>query len=117
MTDNAINEAIAKQCGWEFEGATSDSNPEDRSCWVNVKTGLVQRHCPDFTNDLNLMAQAEDAAFGERDIYHEALADVVERDNDSLPASECRGTYRASARQRAEAFLKLLNIQSRKDGE
>lgn len=110
MSDNEINEAIAKECGWVCEDISSDSNPEDRACWSNSKTGEVQRRCPDYVNDLNLMAQAEDAVFGERDIYHEALTEVVERDNDPLPVSECRGTYRATARQRAEAFLNVKQI-------
>ena len=96
MTDEQINIAIAEMCGW-VEDAADVLGPEDY---------------PDYCNDLNAMHEAE------RCIPHiphhlcwayaAELSEIVERETrlsvfwlDQQP--EC-----ATARQRAEAFLRTL---------
>ena len=109
MTNQEINEAIAKECGWVFEGISSDSNPEDRPCWHNVKTRLVQRHCPDFVNDLNVSAQFEQSLFPVH-VHQLSGPDRWKEYRETLDmicVGHAGGSILATARQRAEAFLRM----------
>lgn len=85
MTDKQINAAIAEACGWiYFDG------------WhhPNCKGSL-----PDYCADLNAMNQVEEALKGKQfGTYAIALNDI----EGSLWG------IRATARQRAEAFLRTL---------
>ena len=94
MTDEQINIAIAEACGWkklsEYNGA-----------WGRdlQRTYLL----PDYCNDLNAMHEAE-KVFGEvysikSCEYDDWLQSIIEHDQ----------KWRATARQRAEAFLKNIN--------
>ena len=94
MTDEQINIAIAEACGWkklsEYNGA-----------WGRdlQRTYLL----PDYCNDLNAMHEAE-KVLGEiysikSHEYEDWLQSIIEHDQ----------TWRATARQRAEAFLKNIN--------
>jgi len=113
MTNQEINEAIAKECGWEFVDIAADSNPEDRPYWHHVAGFLrVQRHCPDFSNDLNAMHEAE------KTLDPHWLPSEKQGIDDSdwemyvceLSKIADRGPTHATARQRAEAFLKVNNL-------
>ena len=94
MTDEQINIAIAEACGWkklsEYNGA-----------WGRdlQRTYLL----PDYCNDLNAMHEAE-KVFGEvysikSYEYEDWLQSIIGHDQ----------TWRATARQRAEAFLRTIN--------
>ena len=106
--------AIAEACGWKFSGHpdietqcvgwTLGSSP-----WaLNPKGDMVSRfECPDYLNDLNAMHEAEKVRFfGESD---EQLRDSIiyigwlgKLTNDD--------PWFATAAQRAEAFLRTLNL-------
>lgn len=108
MTDDQINKAIAEACGWT---EIHDSGP-----WHNHKPwgyppqppgagGNAYKYVPDYCNDLNAMHEAEKTLtpknwnnFSENWwIYCKLL-----RVNDADEA------IHATARQRAEAFLRTL---------
>ena len=92
--------AIAEACGWTD---------------VRVRVGISgfspgfdpnkdATRLPDYLNDLNAMHEAEKATIvklqlGQR--YHEVLDELCGNDH---------GVYHATAAQRAEAFLKTLNL-------
>jgi glutamate mutase epsilon subunit len=98
MTDEQINIAIAEACGWtsicynSIHGKWMGTQPqEDRDAY----------HLPDYCNCLNAMHEAEkvfDTALYCR--YINELCDLTIKGNNSM--------YMATARQRAEAFLKTI---------
>jgi hypothetical protein len=100
MTDEQINIAIAKACGW-----TDCSNVDGSLCGLPAGvTSLNGRYSfiPDYCNDLNAMHEAEkifDTALYCR--YINELCDITIKGNNSM--------YMATAVQRAEAFLKTIN--------
>lgn len=82
MTNKQINAAIAKLCGLEVQ-------PQDSFGFKGFN------HIPDYCKDLNAMAEAENICINtaalEEEYYH-----FINRN------------FRATARQRAEAFLRTL---------
>lgn len=95
MTDEQIKIAIAKACGWVVFATT---RPTD---------------LPDYANDLNAMHEAEHRLckleFGWR-TYADALEDVVGVNGCWAIMNEAdkRLVLQATARQRAEAFLRTI---------
>ena len=88
MTDEQINQRIAEACGWK---------PAPRGRWkLNER---VERFRPDYLNDLNAMHEAEKImSYDEFDEYYVQLSMKMVR------------PFHATAAQRAEAFLKTLNL-------
>jgi hypothetical protein len=96
MTDEQINAAIADACGW---GQKPVVNTDGKgSVWVT--------NCPNYCTDLNAMHEAEET-IEDRNKYINNLAFVAEPfDGNQL---DCDWFFmRATARQRAEAFLRTL---------
>ena len=94
MTDEEINIAIAEACGWKY--ANNETHAPDGSFWWSKEPEI-----PDYCNDLNAMHEAEkvfDTALYCR--YINELCDLTIKGNNSM--------YMATARQRAEAFLKTI---------
>ena len=90
MTDEQINIAIAKACGW-------DNDDIERGYTLCQFSEIV----PDYCNDLNAMHEAEK-------IFDNAL---YCRYIDELCTQAIKGKnsmYLATAAQRAEAFLKTI---------
>ena len=91
MTDEQINQAIAEACGWRKEDGVY--------MWT---VNGIDCTCPelwDWCNDLNAMHAAEKHLFATR------------KDNSygyELATGECATMWHATARERAEAFLKAL---------
>lgn len=92
MTDEKINIAIAEACGWK-------GNLIDR----DMEGNLWPRDIPSYCNDLNAMHVAE-----------ETLGDpAIRREYSSILGCLVKGyicldAIYATARQRAEAFLKTI---------
>lgn len=97
MSDEQINAAIAEACGWK-------GNVLDRDMEGNLWPSYPPRYC----TDLNAMHQAEEFLIGNCWIgYVNTLADI-------------EGTLfgiRATARQRAEAFLRAIGKWQATDKE
>lgn len=111
MTNEEIRIAVAEEMGWQDVTVCHD-------CVIGLPPGFTEDQCPegadefvpDYPNSLDACAEFEDSltyAKNERARYHDALNRICARDNEKLPPSQCRGTYRATARQRCEAFLRM----------
>lgn len=99
MSDKEINIAMAKACGWEVR-PYSDMlvwyNPKGHAC--PVERGHRNKCLPNYVNDLNVMHEAEKVMNSEQWVaYGKELSRL-----DVFPM------VHATARQRAEAFLRTL---------
>jgi hypothetical protein len=102
MTDEQINAAIAEACGWKTE------------CTICESPDCPTHPMPDYSADLNAMHEAEKMLapsnwnrFSEKwwNYYHHLLDGDVQK------------TIHATARERAEAFLRTLGKWSATDKE
>ena len=93
MSDQEINEAIAKACGRQ-------RNP-DGGWYPDNGLRVGTQAIPDYCTDLNAMHEAEEVLGSEAlfEAYYLKLYDVTH---------STLWPIRATARQRAEAFLKTL---------
>jgi hypothetical protein len=97
MTDEEINQAIAKACGWRdltIEGGSGFYKGFDNG--AELRPDL-----PDYVNDLNAMHEAESV------LQNQFLAMIEETYWRNLQWVKPHPIY-ATARQRAEAFLRTL---------
>ena len=106
MTNQEINAAIAKACGWE-----------DISSGIGrIPLGTVKLRCriPDYCSDLNAMNEAEETLTEEQwESMFEFLIKIRWRDaNDeqrkAYGSGKTLSPSRAKAKQRAEAFLRTV---------
>jgi hypothetical protein len=93
MTDEQINQAIAEACGWK-EITNCTCGGKKRGC---PPGGHASSHTPNYCADLNAMHEAEKV------LTVEEWSDYV----DYLP-TRWEEAIHATARQRAEAFLRTL---------
>lgn len=115
MTDEQINIAIAEACGWldihrgsrkgirvangKFFWATKDA--------PSINYGREYSHVPSYLNDLNAMHEAEKVLLEQCggdpqcELWIDYLANL-------LMAAPCCLREHATARQRAEAFLRTI---------
>jgi len=109
MTPEQQQIAIAEACGWKYEPRRLSINGiliEDSYPWISP-TGARDyiSQLPDYLTDLNAMHEAEKLimlhphAAKTRCRYHAYLADLCKID-----------AIHATAPQRAEAFLRTLNL-------
>jgi hypothetical protein len=104
MTDQQINQAIARACGIVGKDKYGPiyKTPEG---WVV--------DCPQFATDLNAMHEAEKTIFPYyATVYSNKLAKVT-----GAEMSDDTDYFCATARQRAEAFLRTLGKWSATDKE
>ncbi len=100
MTDHEANIAVAEATGqWPSPGQSGD------------RTAVT---LPDYGSDLNAMHEAEKSLAEypsrERDDYVDALWEVIQRDMSAAYGNRVQSLLHATAAQRAEAFLRALNI-------
>jgi len=102
MTDEQINAAIAEACGWTdiFE------HPEFGLMGVAPETHGCRTAIEDYTHDLNAMHEAEKVLKGYKQVatyvWHLGI------NAGDWSTGENMMTTHATARQRAEAFLRTL---------
>lgn len=116
MTPEAQRIAIAEACGWKL----LDGKPQNM-LWPcdGYRTGVdgfmmkppgpTHRHGvppPDYLNDLNAMHEAENSLAGKRPDYRRTLACIFT----DHPDDGYFLAITATAAQRAEAFLRTLNL-------
>jgi hypothetical protein len=95
MTDEQINAAIAEACGWPGNLICTDFNGN-----------LWPADPPNYCKDLNAMHEAEKVLnSSEEKMYFANLKEIV---GDLIWYRNPCKNYRATARQRAEAFLRTL---------
>jgi hypothetical protein len=106
MTNRKINKAIAEHLGWKEFSSFSDCKQiiGKRPFFKNGKivSYTVDQYVPDYCNDLNAMAKAEELLSNEQlQTYFYVLRPVVES-----TAKPGRGyVFTAKASQRAKAFV------------
>ena len=94
MTDEQINRAIAEACGW-------NNKPVVRT---NGKGSVWVTEWPDYCSDLNAMHEAEKSISNDLwQCYFNQLARVTKAEQ-----SDDRVFFCATARHRAEAFLRVM---------
>ena len=109
MTKEQQRIAIARACGWTH---IVKENEE----WAGRKPGtLATPYLPDYLNDLNAMHEAEAAKIALDGLYQAQfchhLFRVLNADNRNPDGGICEfDKINATAAQRAEAFLKTLNL-------
>jgi len=112
MTPEQQRKAIAEACGWR-RYSPGDFNPTERWEYGPIAGRVVQTtHLPDYLNDLNAMHEAEKMLTPEtRPEYLCQLFTTATKGLTGLyPVDENYLTNHATAAQRAEAFLKTLNL-------
>lgn len=131
MSPEAQRIAIATTCGWKTELCDGDHQRcqngmcyPSRFCtdiipvwWVENSERYpgVYANPPDYLNDLNAMHEAEkvfcsDGKQSER--YAESILDVLQVPLAFIGTARCAFlTNHATAAQRAEAFLRTLNLE------
>ena len=104
MTDEQINAAIARECGWKSK---EETNGSPWLWWRTGKDGRMEStiNAPNYCADLNAMHEAEMVLapknwnnFSEK--WHHYYGHLRRGDADRA--------IHATARQRAEAFLRTL---------
>jgi hypothetical protein len=94
MTDEQINAAIAEACGW----TDIFKHPEFGLMGVKLETHGCRTGIECYTHDLNAMHEAE-ATLSDDQLWR--MAREIERNDEQW-------YFRATASQRAEAFLRTL---------
>ena len=111
MKDAEINIAIAETMGWtECRAAIKGAGGGTRFPTAHGKPPgrKYEADCLDYCNDLNAMHEAE-ACIGARWVtYCNILLEIVEPEPRSLEVCHYWNLLHATARQRAEAFLRTL---------
>lgn len=111
MTDEQINQRIAEACGWRWDQGYrwKDSSGLSAFAW----------DIPDYCTDLNAMHEAEKVLDGAHswngeehhwnaeEAYMGHLTDIITRDSRQKNSDDWQFVC-ATARQRAEAFLRTL---------
>jgi len=112
MNPEAQRIAIAEACGWKF--IPEYYHGEDQPPELTTVTPDGRHLCgyyPDYLNDLNAMHEAEKMLTDEQDLeYSESLEQVVGARFNSNNGEDMRRLRSATAAQRAEAFLRTLNL-------
>jgi hypothetical protein len=98
--------AIAKACGWKLV----EDNPDYEPYWEDPKGNMIgisfgEYRLPNYLNDLNAMHEAENV-LNDLNLYRKFLYLVVLED----PSNISNEPAWATATQRAEAFLRTLDL-------
>lgn len=107
MTPEAQRIAIAEKCGIQDPRWTADGLIRNKlRGWVGPDDNTGRSvDVPDYLNDLNAMHEAEKTLTPEQDeVYHRILADECSH------VRAFRFAIHSTAAQRAEAFLRTLNL-------
>ena len=108
MTEQEQRIAIAEACGW-LEVKEIDFGGPIKPMGYRDKQALGLEVIPDYLNDLNAMHEAEaHINIGEMGTYLSAIANIVQPQSTYHPLDIQWWSVRATARQRAEAFLRTV---------
>lgn len=110
MTDEQINIAIAGACGWRrCIGMLQPRHETEPKCWRN-DNGAEYTRPPSYTTDLNAMHEAElSKPFSFRKKFRGFLRSVMSASLRSGLFAAWEELAHATARQRAEAFLRTID--------
>ena len=101
MTPDAQRIAIAEACGYTYHGEATYGGSQKNGWWLGDK--YCFHGIPDYLSDLNAMHEAEKALNAEQWMqYLDRLGIITD--------GRLRSYTHATAAQRAEAFLRTLNL-------
>ncbi len=115
MTSESQRIAIAEVCGWKKVDGNPAKHTRDR--WIDPKYAgryakdyaVLERHLPDYLNDLNIMHEAEKVLTLEQcDLFDEKLKEILLSERHATVHDLY--TWHATAAQRAQAFLITLGL-------
>ncbi len=113
MTDNEIRIAIAEACGWKwiasyhgYEWALKGPNGCIVRCWDGER-GFANTELPDYPNDLNAMRDAEGILNTQQQVHYGEILEAITKSHRHWKHVRFDLAH-ATARQRAEAFLRTL---------
>ena len=112
MTNEQINVAIAQACGWTI--LKKPLSGFGFAAYAKEPNGDPSPGIPDYCDDLNAMHEAEKTVFGNSILwveFMERLCDATGAVNTSMVDAMVI-IIQATARQRAEAFLKTVKLDS-----
>jgi hypothetical protein len=114
--------AIAEACGWQgphhpknVEGMAGWWSQEHGVWWVNPEGKRVMvSSVPDYLNSLDAMHEAEKVLTGtlRQNLYQSEIAEICWADESRSNNQVVFNQLTATATQRAEAFLRALNLWS-----
>lgn len=107
MKPEAQRIAIARACGWINQGETKGV-PALSHRWVRPGDSYVFTALPNYLNDLNAMHEAEKVLTESQKWFYLDL--LVPADPLSIPYNEQWRFAHATAAQRADAFLRTINL-------
>lgn len=107
MKPEAQRIAIAEACGWSDVKTEAVGSPAHSWPLCGSKAGVFSRLVPDYLTDLNAMHEAEGRALNGRqyDQWADTLCAIAIRNGET---SRDLALARATAQERAEAFLRTL---------
>jgi hypothetical protein len=108
--------AIAQACGWDYHNRHPIHGKQSVKSWYYRDSNITvsdESSLPDYVKDLNEMHEAEEALHNKNHaqlcvVYRDYLNEFMERDQSHVNAQGLG--YHATAAQRAEAFLRTLNL-------
>lgn len=108
MTNAEINVAIAEACGWVFHEGEEPryGGTYKRRGWSNGKKWRINP--PSYCTDLNEMHKVEKTILKSYWGNYSAHLSYITRNGSELDNLETYKKIHASARQRAEAFLRTI---------
>ena len=114
MTDQQINEAIAVACGWKYEPRqlkVANIPIEDSFPWINPQNERCRGpHVPNYCKDLNAMHEIEGSFdYNKQLLFMSFLNSLVAATETEEDHDKMRFLWHATARQRAEAFLRTIS--------
>jgi hypothetical protein len=114
MSPDQQRTAIAKACEWT-DIRRQRLYAGDQDLWGTKLTGgeKHRNRLPDYLNDLNACHEMEKVlTFEQAEFFEDELCDVAKTKNDVMenPAPWRFSVCHATASQRAEAFLRTLNL-------
>ena len=112
MSDDEINIAVAEACGWIIHGPDGVALRNPKGEIVNQHYGEAWR-LPNFCTDLNAMHEATQGLINSKPGYWEwyyasTLVEVLGYTPDYPDKRMMFSAIQATARQRAEAFLRTI---------
>ena len=129
MTEKAQIIAIAEACGWKWiqtnfeaksgligtDSSHSGNIPYQGTCYPsNRHLPTYGKAIPDYLNDLNAMHEAEQILWGmgwsNRYAFNDNLANTLKGRTVNRNEWDAETLLDATAAQRAEAFLRTLNL-------
>lgn len=107
MTDDEIRVKIAEACWWDDLRSELDDRAQFR---VSTRGGFV--YVGDPLNDLNACHEMEKAlTYDQSWVYDRLLSEILGTGGGIVTCVVPEWSWHATARQRAEAFLKTINVE------